>query len=207
MRRLAAEAAGEPREGRLYDRDFWAWTQEQAGALRRRDLGAIDWDNVIEEIETLGRSEKRAWMSYCRNVTSHLLKIEQSQGGESIDHWREEVEAWRVEMHDRLADNPGLKRELHKMLAKAWKLGREDAVKKLAEETRPESWAAAKRALREQDLRVPRDCPYALADIAGYDPLDKDARPDQEVWPAAVARRLNAVLGSDYPVYLRGPDL
>ena len=87
MRELASETAGGERERRLYNRDFWAWTQEQAGALRRRDFGVIDWDNLIEEVETLGRSEKSAWTTHCKNVISHLLKIEYSPAKGSIDHW------------------------------------------------------------------------------------------------------------------------
>lgn len=67
-RELASAAAGGRRERPLYDEDFWSWTQEQAGALLRRDLDAIDWENLIEEIETLGRSEQHASTSYCANV-------------------------------------------------------------------------------------------------------------------------------------------
>ena len=53
--------------------------------MRRRDLGAIDWDNVIEEVETLGRGEKSFWTSPCANVFSHLLKIEHSAGDKHVD--------------------------------------------------------------------------------------------------------------------------
>ena len=206
MRELASEAAGVPRERRLYDRDFWAWTQEQAGALRRRDFGAIDWDNVIEEVESLGREQKSAWKSYCANVIAHLLKIEHSPAKGSIDHWRKEVLDWRDEMYHRLADNPGLKGELSEMLDVAWRRGRAVAVRKLGEHADPANWAAHKRVVHDLRRRLPQDCPYALEDIAGYDPFDKDAEPDAGVWPAAVARRLNEELGFDYPVRLRGSE-
>ena len=206
MQELAAEATSGQRELRLYNRDFWAWTQEQAGALRRRDFGAIDWDNVIEEIETLGRSEKRAWKSYCANVISHLLKIEHSPATESIDHWRGEVLGWRWEMRYTLSENPSLKGDLGGLLEKAWSNGRAEGVEKLAEHAKPANWAAQKRIVRDLRGRLPQDCPYALEDIAGYDPFVKDAEPDAGVWPAAVARRLNEELGFDYPVRFRGPE-
>ena len=206
MRELAAEAAGVPRERPLYDRDFWGWTQEQARALRRRDFGAIDWDNVIEEVESLGREQKNAWKSCCVNVISHLLKIEHSRASASIDHWRKEVLGWRRQMRSRLSDNPGLKGELDELLEKAWEDGLDEGVAKLAEHAKPADWAAEKRILRDLQRRLPEDCPYALADIAGYDPFDKDAKPDPSVWPAAVARRLNEALGADYPVRFRGPE-
>jgi len=205
MKELAAGATSGQRERRLYDRDFWAWTQEQAGALRGRDLGAIDWDNLIEEVETLGRSESGAWASLCANVISHLLKIEHSRAAEAVNHWRGEVEGWRWQMHRRILKNLGMKGELSELLGEAWEDGRRAAVRELGDEAGPESWAAEKRVLRELDRQLPQDCPYALADIAGYDPFDKDAEPDPDVWPAAVARRLNEALGADYPVRFRGP--
>ncbi len=206
MRELASEPAGGPRERRLYDRDFWAWTQEQAGALRQRDYGAIDWENVIEEIESLGREQKSAWKSYCANVISHLLKIEHSPAQASIDHWRKEVLDWRDEMHAKLAENPSLKGELAEMLDVAWRRARRVGVQKLAEHATPPSWAAEKKLLRDLQRRLPQDCPYALVDIAGYDPSDRDAEPSADVWPAAVALRLNEALGADYPVRFRGPE-
>ncbi len=206
MKELAAEAAAGPRDRRLYDRDFWAWTQEQAGALKRRDLGSIDWDNLIEEVASLGREQKSAWKSYCANVISHLLKIENSSAEGSIDHWRKEVLDWRDEMHHRLADNPGLKGELSGMLGVAWRRGRAVAVRKLAEHASPEDAAHRRRLRRTWGARLPAECPYAIEDVAGYDPYAKDAEPDADVWPAPVARRLNEVLGDDYPVHFRGPE-
>ena len=200
MRELVSEAAGEARERRLYNRDFWAWTQEQAGALRRRDFGVIDWDNLIEEVETLGRSEKSAWTSHCKNVISHLLKIEYSPATGSIDHWREEIEEWRGEMYEALADNPGMKGEISEMLRKAWMRGCRAAVKKLAGHTRPGGGVVGKAVLRELQQRLPQECPYSLVEIAGYDPFDKQAEPEPDVWPAAVVRVMNEELGTDYPV-------
>ncbi len=108
IRELASEVADGTREQRLYDKDFWTWTQEQAAALRRREFGAVDWDNVIEEIETLGRSERSAWTSYCANVIAHLLKIEHSPVSRDLNRWLGEIVAWRGEMYDNPAtQHPG----------------------------------------------------------------------------------------------------
>ena len=62
--------------GAAYAVDPYTWSKVQADALRRRDFAAIDWENVAEEIETVGRSEKRALASYCERAVEHLLKIE-----------------------------------------------------------------------------------------------------------------------------------
>ncbi|MDE0125836.1 MAG: DUF29 domain-containing protein [Bryobacterales bacterium] len=209
----AAAAAGATRSGRLYDKDFWSWTQEQAAALRRRDLDAVDWENVIEEIETLGRSEQHAWTSHCKNVIVHLLKMEHSPREGHLSHWRKEIVTWRNRMADQLQDNPGMKGRLREMLALAWSRGRRDGIEKLVEHAGPRGWAAEKALRRSWDRELPEECPYALEDIAGYDPdprrysrRDTEPQPDSGVWPAAVARRMNEELGEDYPVRHRAPS-
>ncbi|MDE0125838.1 MAG: DUF29 domain-containing protein [Bryobacterales bacterium] len=204
-RESAAAAVDGRRERSLYDEDFWSWTQEQAGALRRRDLDAIDWENVIEEIETLGRSEKRGWTSLCTNVIQHLLKMEHG-GRRHLRHWRREIVAWRVTMFRKLRSHPGMKGELPEMLAEAWEDGRGDAVAKLVEHAGPRNWAAEKALRRSWERRLPEQCPYALEDIAGYDPWESGAAPNSGVWPAPVALRMNEELGEDYPVRHRAPS-
>lgn len=206
MRELTSEVVGRSPERRLYDEDFWAWTQEQAQALRRRDSGAIDWDNVIEEIETLGRSEESAWTSCCQNVISHLLKIEHSSVAEAVNNWRKEIVAWREEMYRKLRKHPGMKGKLSEMLAEAWEDGRKEAVEKLAEHGSSDNAAAEDRLYRSWQQRLPVKCPYALEDIVGYNPFVKEAAPLRDVWPAPVARVLNEELGLDYPVRRRARE-
>ena len=206
VRDLASEASGEARERGLYTRDFWSWTQEQAGALRRRDSSAIDWNNLIEEVETLGRSERSAWSSYCANVISHLLKIHHSLKSPDLNHWRKEIEDWRTEMHVKLSENPGMKGELAEMLDSAWRRGRDIAVRKLAEHRSPDNAAHERQLRRGYGSQLPAECPYALEDIAGYDPFDKDAKPGPDAWPAPVAQILNDALGTDYPVRYRASE-
>lgn len=59
-----------------YDTDFYKWAFEQAELLKKKDFKHVDLENIIEEIECLGRSEKRALRSYIKNVLVQLLKIE-----------------------------------------------------------------------------------------------------------------------------------
>ena len=197
---------GGTRAQRLYDEDAWTWAQDQAEALRRRDVAAIDWENVIEEIETLGRSEERAWTSLCTNVITHLLKIEHSGRRDSVNHWCREIRGYRRGMHRQLRKNWGLKGKLDELLQDAWQDGRADAVEKLAEHGRPARGAAEDRLRRNWRLQLPRECPYALEDIAGYDPYDKKAAPQDDVWPAGAAGVLNKELGTNYPVRFRGAE-
>ena len=206
VREQAAEALGEARLRGLYDEDFWTWARQQAEALRRRDLAAVDWENLIEEVDDLGRSQERAWTSYCKNVLSHLLKIEHSESREACTHWRSEIWTWRDEMHDEHMENPGMKAKFPEMLAKAWRKGRRIAVNKLAGSGR-----LVRRQLRIWEARIPEECPYNLIDVIAYDPYQKRARlrnvlPERDVWPPDVARALNQDLGEDYPVRNRSRE-
>ena len=64
----------------------------------------------------------------------------------------------------------------------------------------PDDAAAQGQRGRAWGQSLPQECPYALEDIAGYDPFDKNAEPRGDVWPAPVALVLNEVLGTSYPV-------
>jgi hypothetical protein len=57
-----------------YDTDFYAWTQAQAEALRAKDVAALDLEHVAEEIEALGKRDRRAVESYLEVILLHLLK-------------------------------------------------------------------------------------------------------------------------------------
>jgi hypothetical protein len=57
-----------------YHTDFYLWTQQQADLLRQGALSALDVENLIEEIESMGKRDRRAIGSYLRNVMMHLLK-------------------------------------------------------------------------------------------------------------------------------------
>lgn len=63
----------------LYDRDVLIWSEQQAELLRRLAAGervndALDWPNLIEEVESVGRLELHACQSLLRQALVHLLK-------------------------------------------------------------------------------------------------------------------------------------
>ena len=60
----------------LYRRDVYGWSKEQVEALRQRDLKGIDWDNVIEEIESIGLAQRQIWVSHCARAIEHMLAVE-----------------------------------------------------------------------------------------------------------------------------------
>lgn len=80
----------------LYSEDFVAWTRAQAELLRRLAAGervndALDWENLIEEVECLGRSETKAVRSLLVQAMLHALKIARWPESESVAHWRGEA--------------------------------------------------------------------------------------------------------------------
>ena len=117
----------------LYHSDAYAWSVEQSDALRRRDFDAIDWENVIEEIESVGRTEKRIWTSKCANTITHLLKIEHARMAtpEEVDRLgRGSSGLPSPPWSGVIVDNPRLQNLYPEMFRAAWHQGRSKAVRR-----------------------------------------------------------------------------
>ena len=100
----------------LYDEDFLLWTQSQAKLLRaaaeRRVNIPLDWENLAEEIESLGKSQRAELRSRLTTIIEHLLKLEHSSAPELRNGWRETVGRTRHDAELVLDDNPSLRREV-----------------------------------------------------------------------------------------------
>jgi hypothetical protein len=103
----------------LYDRDFFLWTQEQAAALRaaRKSNLPLDWDNLAEEIESLGKSDRRQLRPQIRRILRHLLKLEVSPALDPRAGWCSTIADSRSEIEDVLHDSPSLRREIDRIIA------------------------------------------------------------------------------------------
>lgn len=102
--------------------------------------------------------------------------------------------------------NPGLKGRYDQMLADAWDTGRGYAEDRLTEYTEGDvekGLISAKVHHALWDRKLPPENPYALEEITGFDPK-RDRRPRRDVWPAAVARLLNAQLQTECQVRTGG---
>ena len=95
-----------------YDQDFYAWTQTQAAALRAAALGGanlpVDWENVAEEIESLGKSQASTLRSRLATIIEHLLKLEFSPAGDPRRSWQDTVARSRLDFDRDIADSPSL---------------------------------------------------------------------------------------------------
>jgi hypothetical protein len=115
----------------LYERDFYRWTIEQAAVMRnkREELEAlgIDWANVAEELDTLGRSEKRELHSRLEVLLLHLLNWLHQPMHQGTS-WRLTIEEQRDAIAEVLAENPSLKPMLDQGLKDAYRRARRRAV-------------------------------------------------------------------------------
>ncbi len=132
----------------LYETDFALWIEQTVQLLRSAKFEEVDWENVIEEIESLGRSEKRALRSQVTRIIMHLLKWDYQQSRRS-NSWRGSIVEGRIQIKELLQDSPSLKPYLGDVLTKCY----QDAV----------GWASAETRLPIETFPV--ECPYSIDEI------------------------------------------
>lgn len=120
---------------KLYALDFFAWTQDQADALRRRSVNEIDWENLLEEVESLGRQERSELRSHLIILLTHLLKWRYQPERRSRS-WALTVAEQRIEALRVLRENPSLKRQIADLLSDAYETAR---IKAARETRRPKA--------------------------------------------------------------------
>ena len=101
-----------------YEKDFYSWTQEQAELLKTSRFSELDIDNLIEEVESMGRSEKRELESRLTILLLHLLKwkYQEVRRGKS---WQLSIDEQRIKFAETLDENPGLRPNLDETEKKA----------------------------------------------------------------------------------------
>ena len=120
-----------------YDDDFVAWSKEQAEALRAEARAGsnqkLDWENLAEEVESLGRSQLHELKSQVRRVIEHLLKLEYSLASDPRSGWIESIGDARSEIELVLEDSPSLEREIDAAITTGLKHGARKAIFALEE--------------------------------------------------------------------------
>ena len=124
----------------LFDNDFHAWASQQAGLLRGGRLADADIPHIIEEIESMGRSEQRELVNRLVVLLLHLLKW-RFQPGLRGNSWRLSIKEQRIRLEAHLEDNPSLTAKLDQAIARAYRLAMIEAEREtgLAESTFPTS--------------------------------------------------------------------
>jgi len=137
-----------------YEDDVYAWAEQQAALLRVRRFAELDLEHLIEEIEEVGGSLRRAMLNDARVVIEHLLKLEHSPARDPRRVWRATILEHRARLETGLT--PALRPVVEAELPRIYRLARR----------------AVETALRDHDETaaadaLPETCPYTFADITG----------------------------------------
>ncbi|PQQ30179.1 DUF29 domain-containing protein [Photorhabdus luminescens] len=138
-----------------YDSDFYGWTREQAGLLRSGNLSQLDRENLSEEIESMGNSQRNELEFRLEVLFLHLLKW-QFQSERQGRSWKLTIEEQRRKIDRRLKKNPSLKSELSEISSDAYG----DAI------------IAAERETNIRRSVFPETCPWTFEQIM-----------DENFWP------------------------
>jgi hypothetical protein len=148
--------------GSLYDEDILLWSEQQTELLRRLARGervndAVDWENVIEELGDVGRSELNSVASLLRVGLAHLILAHAAPRRDAVGHWSAEAATALTDAAGRYAPSMGQRLDLGRL----WREARAIADRKLASDG---GFAAP----------VSEACPFAIAELVAPEP-DLDA--------------------------------
>jgi hypothetical protein len=127
-------ASIKPSPSQLYDRDYYAWIRDQVRALRQHRTEEVDWENLAEEIDDLGKSERRSVQSHLETLIEHLLKLSYARGLSRVRNarlWENTVELTRFRIRGLLDESPSLRRALEGLFDNAYKGARISARRAL----------------------------------------------------------------------------
>ncbi|WP_413172861.1 DUF29 domain-containing protein [Anabaena azotica] len=138
----------------LYHEDFYLWIETTAKQLRNGNFVEIDLANLIEEIESMGRSEKRALKSNLLVLLMHLLKYKY-QPEKRSNSWLSTMFEHRRRLKEELTESPSLKKYFSEVFSECYQ-------------------DARKLASLETDLSLdtfPVSCPLTTDEILNQDYL------------------------------------
>jgi hypothetical protein len=123
-----------------YEEDFYAWTVAQSRLLRSGDLSTIDAANIAEEIESIGRSDRRELKSRLVVLVMHLLKWRHQPAARSRS-WSATIDEQRLQIEGVLTESPSLRPMAAAMVPDAYSIARARAIAEtgLADEAFPEA--------------------------------------------------------------------
>lgn len=140
----------------IYDQDFYAWTMKNAELIRQGKLSEIDAQHIAEELESMGKSERRELMSRMTQLLMHLLKWGYQPALRSRS-WLVSIRNQHIQIRKLLQDSPSLQPQLEQTYTEAYR----DAV----------SLAEAETGIDK--AQFPFSCPFTLEQV-----LDEDFLPD-----------------------------
>jgi Domain of unknown function DUF29 len=131
-----------------YENDYYGWANQQAQLLRSGKFTEADIENIAEEIESMGKGEKRELVSRLTVIIMHLLKW-QFQPQKRCASWEASIKIQRIQTKKHMRDNPSLKAKIQESIEDAYEV----AIIEAALET----------GLPKQTF--PTSCPYSFEQI------------------------------------------
>ena len=110
----------------LYEKDFLAWLTQQQSALTNRNVAALDWENLAEELDAMGIREKNELKNRLVVLLAHLLKWQHQPIKRSVS-WFTTIANQRDDLQDLLDEKPSLRQYLPDILTKSYRNARREA--------------------------------------------------------------------------------
>jgi Domain of unknown function DUF29 len=143
----------------LYEQDINLWRESVIKQIKERNFQSIDWENLVIELEDMGKAEKRAFISNLTILIAHLLKLMvQKDAPDSMKgSWYSSITEHRFRVQQDLQENPSFQSSLEEVILKAYK----DALKLAIKEGQRASFG-----LRKPDIKeYPPECPFTIKQI------------------------------------------
>ena len=110
----------------LYEQDFSLWIEDTINKLKTRDHDNLDLENLIEEVESLGKSQRKAVRSFLVRLLEHLLKRCYVPMSDCYRGWEIEIRNFRQRLQIELEDSPSLKTFLREIFVKSYEMALEN---------------------------------------------------------------------------------
>ncbi len=113
----------------LYDQDYYLWLKTTINQLRANQFSQVDLENLLEELETMGRSEKHTIENLLVKLFEHLLKLQFWQGERERNqgHWKGEIREFRKQINKQLKSSPSLKPYILEIFDECYEDARKEA--------------------------------------------------------------------------------
>lgn len=124
----------------FYEQDFVAWCEDTAAKLKRRDIDNLDFENLIEEIESLGKSDRRELRNRLTALLAHILKRMYVNSPENFNGWELTIIEQRRQIKGLLQDSPSLKAYLTQIFVRVYDDALEDVRFEYQQTEFPDMW-------------------------------------------------------------------
>jgi len=124
----------------LYEQDILLWTEDTVAKLKARDFDHLDLENLIEEVEALGISQRKELLNRLTRLLEHLLKRLYVPLPEDYRGWENTIREQRRQLRFLLEAAPSLQRFWDVSFDRAWEAAREDVQDAYPQVGLPEQW-------------------------------------------------------------------